>query len=252
MKVKVPGLRRLDVDQQPPASDLGSELRGATNGVGEKAGSESSPLMVEGHAKTSEQRHRLRVPSRTLANPRGASSIEMPAIDQGAEMWLDVEPDETEDDAVIANDEELRRLPSAIALYRSGQALMTGNIEHATTYADRAFDLAGTDDHLERGGATGLAALTHWSRADLDAAYNNWATAIDNLKLAGHYSDVAGCSISMADIRITQGRLSDALEIYHRGLRLTTEARRSRSDRSRRRACSGPNAERRAACGTDC
>ena len=147
---------------------------------------------------------------------------------QSAEHWIGGDRDQTEDDVVVANTAELRRLPSAVALYRSAQALMTGKDQHAIAYAGQAFELAGADDHLERGGAAGLLALTHWSRGDLDDAYDNWAIARDNLELAGHSSDVAGCSISMADIRSTQGRLGDALQIYQRGLRIATEGGSSR------------------------
>ena len=39
----------------------------------------------------------------------------------------------------------------------------------------------------------------------------------------GHISDVLGCSITLADIRITQGRLTDALRTYQDALRLAED-----------------------------
>ncbi|MEN3315742.1 MAG: hypothetical protein V7605_1976, partial [Acidimicrobiaceae bacterium] len=39
----------------------------------------------------------------------------------------------------------------------------------------------------------------------------------------GHVSDVLGCTIALADIRIAQGRLGDALRIYEQALRLASE-----------------------------
>ena len=46
-----------------------------------------------------------------------------------------------------------------------------------------------------------------------------------NLESAGHLADAVGCAIALADIRIEQGRLRDAMRTYERGLRLATEHR---------------------------
>ncbi len=43
---------------------------------------------------------------------------------------------------------------------------------------------------------------------------------MEGLRRDGHISDVLGCSITLADIRITQGRLTDALGTYTDALRL--------------------------------
>lgn len=144
---------------------------------------------------------------------------------QLAERWIDPNAEEKASDSrmVVANDKELRRMPSAIALYRAALARMAGDDAGTLAHANRAVELADAADHLERGGAAGFLALTHWTRGDLDAAFHNWAEAMSSLGKAGHTSDVIGCTLSMADIRITQGRLSEALTIYERGLRLATE-----------------------------
>jgi LuxR family transcriptional regulator, maltose regulon positive regulatory protein len=42
------------------------------------------------------------------------------------------------------------------------------------------------------------------------------------LQRTGHIADVLGCSITLADIRITQGRLSEALRTYEQALRLAS------------------------------
>ncbi|MFV2073791.1 MAG: LuxR C-terminal-related transcriptional regulator [Thermoanaerobaculales bacterium] len=143
-----------------------------------------------------------------------------------AERWLDEPAEdlkESEATMIVANNEEFRRLPSAIALYRAGQARILGDEAGTIAHASRAFDLAGDDDHLVRGGAAGLMALAHWTRGDLDAAYRFWADAMASLEKAGHLSDVIGCAIALADIRITQGRLGEARGIYERGLDLATD-----------------------------
>lgn len=142
------------------------------------------------------------------------------------DSWIERDAMGTATGMGVANREDLRRLPSATALYRSALSLTKGDTDSAISHARRALELAGHDQHLERGGAAGLLALTHWTRGDLDAAFDSWAQALESLDRAGHYSDMAGCSISMADIRSSQGRLGEALAIYENGLGLATRGKR--------------------------
>ena len=143
-----------------------------------------------------------------------------------AERWVGAGNDErslAEAEAagmVVRHTAVLGHLPSAIALYRAALSRMRGDADAAIASARAAFEAAGPDRPLERGGAAGMLALAYWSRGDLDDAYAAWSDAIANLELAGHRADVLGCSIGLADIRITQGRLHDARRIQERGLRI--------------------------------
>ncbi len=144
-----------------------------------------------------------------------------------AERWL---TPATEDDRegppsgqmVVVDEEAFGRLPSAIALYRAGQALLSGDVTCTVTHARTALDLAGADDHLGRGGAAGLLGLAYWGTGDLDAGHRWYAEAAASLEQAGHRSDVTGCAIALADIRLAQGRLGEAMATYERALRLAT------------------------------
>ncbi|MGO4859051.1 LuxR C-terminal-related transcriptional regulator [Arthrobacter sp. 2MCAF14] len=109
-------------------------------------------------------------------------------------------------------------LTGSIAIYRAAQALAVGDTAGAMTQATTALGLVGKDDHLERGAASGLLAVGHWTRGELGVAYGLWSDSYSNLERAGHHSDMLGCSIALADIRITQGWLRDAMAIYARGL----------------------------------
>ncbi|MGO4471406.1 LuxR C-terminal-related transcriptional regulator [Arthrobacter sp. M-10] len=111
-------------------------------------------------------------------------------------------------------------LTSSIAIYRAAQALASGDTAGATTHAATALGLVGKDDHLGRGAASGLLAIGHWTNGELEVAHRLWSDSYSNLERAGHHSDMLGCSIALADIRITQGRLRDAMAIYQRGLEL--------------------------------
>src|ERR671917_2485302 len=42
------------------------------------------------------------------------------------------------------------------------------------------------------------------------------------LQRAGHLSDAVGCAIALADLRIAQGRLHEAMRTYEQGLQLAT------------------------------
>jgi LuxR family transcriptional regulator, maltose regulon positive regulatory protein len=144
-----------------------------------------------------------------------------------AERWLD--PAAGGDDGpaapsppmAVVGEDELRRLPAAIAGYRAAQALTAGDVPGTITHAQRALDLATDDDHLERAAAAGLLGLAHWRTGDLDTAHRMYADCRANLRHAGHIADALGCTIALADIRITQGRLRDATGTYERALQLS-------------------------------
>src|SRR6266545_3281048 len=126
-------------------------------------------------------------------------------------------------DLVVVDDEGFRRLPSAIAMYRAGQARILGDVAGTMTHARRALDLASEDDHLGRGGPAALLGLAYWTSGDLDAARRWYAEAMASLEKAGHMADVLGCAIALADIQIAQGRLREAMSTYKRGLQHATE-----------------------------
>ena len=134
-----------------------------------------------------------------------------------AERWLDISADaderrsESTGTPIVVDAAEFRRLPGAIAVYRAARRICVAMSPSTMAYAPRALDLIGHDDHLGRGSAAGLLALAHWTNGDLDAAHGSWTDAMANLESAGHLADAVGCAIALADIRIEQGRLREAL-----------------------------------------
>jgi ATP/maltotriose-dependent transcriptional regulator MalT len=124
---------------------------------------------------------------------------------------------------VVVDEKEFRSLPTAIAMYRAGQALILGDVAGTMTHARRALELVAEDDHVGRGGPAALLGLAYWTTGDLAAGHRWYAEAMASLEKAGHLSDAIGCAIAIADIRIAQGRLGDAVSTYERGLRRATE-----------------------------
>ena len=111
---------------------------------------------------------------------------------------------------VVVDRDEWDRLPAALELYRSALSLIHGDPVAAIAHADLATSIAADDDHLTRAGAAATAGLARWAGGDLEEAHRSYSTCVEGLRRAGHISDVLGCSITLADIRITQGRLTDA------------------------------------------
>jgi LuxR family maltose regulon positive regulatory protein len=122
---------------------------------------------------------------------------------------------------IVVDESELARLPAAIPMYRAGLALVRGDIDATVGHAQSAIDRAAEGDDLVRSAASALQGLALWGSGDLVAAHRAYSASVEGLRRAGHLSDVLGCSITLADIRITQGRLTDALHTYERALRLS-------------------------------
>ncbi len=120
---------------------------------------------------------------------------------------------------VVVDRHQWDRLPAALELYRSALSLIHGDPAGAIDHADLATARAAEDDHLTRAGAAATAGLARWAGGNLEAAHRSYTTSVGGLRTAGHLSDVLGCSITLADIRTTQGRLTDALQTYQEALR---------------------------------
>ncbi|MGY1708826.1 LuxR C-terminal-related transcriptional regulator [Geodermatophilus sp. SYSU D00758] len=146
---------------------------------------------------------------------------------RGAERWLasgdgdDQEPVPS-GRGVVVDRAAFRRLPSAIALYRAGLAHLAGDVPATVAHARRARELAAADDHVARGGSAGLLGLAYWTTGDLDRGSRWYAECAAALERAGHFSDVAGCALALADMCLAQGRLAEGLSTYQRALRVVT------------------------------
>lgn len=146
-----------------------------------------------------------------------------------AERWLETTADLLERREVslavmvVVDEEGFRGLPATIALYRAAHAQALGDIPATIQYARRVLDLVPDDDPLRRGSAAALLGLASWTRGDLEAAYRTFADGMANVQVAGGISDAIGGAIALADIRITQGRLRQAMRTYERGLQIAAE-----------------------------
>ena len=124
---------------------------------------------------------------------------------------------------VVVDDEEFRRLPGMIELYRAAQALARGDVPGTVRHARRTLELSAEEDHLGRAAAAGLLGLASWASGDLEAAHSAYSECMAGLQRAGYVADTLGCAIALADIRLAQGRLAEAMRTYEQALQRATE-----------------------------
>jgi LuxR family maltose regulon positive regulatory protein len=141
---------------------------------------------------------------------------------QDAERWLDM-PVNTPEQPVFVDEADFQRLPGLVAMYHAGIALARGDVTNTMKYARRVLALVRQDDDFLRGAASSLLGLAYWTRGDLDTAHEMFANGMAHLQRIGFISDVIGGSVTLADIRLTQGRLREAMSTYEHGLQLATK-----------------------------
>ncbi len=158
----------------------------------------------------------------------GGEFDDVPRRLRDIERWL---PTSTPDAAgggahsavmVVVDEAQLELLPGMVELYWTGLALVTGDVPGIQLHAQQTLAAATPDDHVTRAGAYALSGLASWSAGDLDAAHRDYSRSVEGLRRGGNFSDVLGCSVTLADIRITQGRLTEALTTYETALQLAS------------------------------
>jgi len=141
---------------------------------------------------------------------------------QDVEQWLST-PEDIRGQSVYVDEEELQRVPSSVHMYHAAIALAKGDVANTMAHAHKVLELSREDDDFPRGAASSLLGLASWTNGDLETAYQMFSNGMAHLQNVGFISDVIGGSVTLADIRITQGRLREAMNIYERGLQLATK-----------------------------
>jgi LuxR family maltose regulon positive regulatory protein len=134
------------------------------------------------------------------------------------DSWL-----ERTDSPIVFDDLAYGRLPAMAAVQRAGLALLAGDTDSTIEHAHRVLERARADDHLQHGAAMALIGLAHWSRGNLDDGRTCYTESVADFETGDYLPDVMGCSLALADIQITQGRLSDAQRTFESALRHTVD-----------------------------
>ena len=127
----------------------------------------------------------------------------------------------------FVEEQELRRVPGQIEMYRTALAQASGDMTATVDHARRTLAAATEDDYVARAGAAGFLGIVSWTEGDLEAAHRAWSECVGGLRRAGHLADALGATIALGDICVVQGRLRDALGTYQESLELVPEQSRS-------------------------
>jgi LuxR family maltose regulon positive regulatory protein len=119
---------------------------------------------------------------------------------------------------IVVDEANYRALPAHIEMYRAALALANADLDGTITHARAALSLAPQDEPLARAAAGALGGLASWTTGDLAGAHAAYTESVAGLTSAGFFADVLGCTITLGDIRRTQGQLTAALRTYQHAL----------------------------------
>jgi LuxR family transcriptional regulator, maltose regulon positive regulatory protein len=123
-------------------------------------------------------------------------------------------------ETVIVDQEQFRTLPASLATARAYLTLARRDLRSSVKYGQRALDFLPVEDHLRRGPAAALLSLAQWASGDLEAAHSTLAEAMANFQKVGSLHFAISGTYGLADIRVTQGRLREAVKTYIQALQL--------------------------------
>jgi len=133
------------------------------------------------------------------------------------------DPDIKSSRMVVVDKEQFQSLPGMITTGYSYLALANGDIHGTVKHARRALDLLPQEDHHRYGTPTILLGLASWASGDLDLGYKSIENAMEIFKMAGIMLFTVAGNFLLGDIRMTQGRLREAANIYEQSLLFAKE-----------------------------
>ncbi len=127
-------------------------------------------------------------------------------------------PDRPPPGVVVVDQEGYRLVPATVEMYRAALALAHGDLDATVTHARLALCLAPSQDGLVRAAAGALGGLASWAMGDVAGAYSAYTESVAGLQSVGFLADVLGCSITLGDLCLVQGRLGEAERTFRAGL----------------------------------
>ena len=135
---------------------------------------------------------------------------------QEAERWLEDPPV----GMVVVDEAEFRSLPASIAAARAYRALALGDISGTKKYAREALALLPEGDSIHRTQAIALLGMAEYASGDLRAAEQELLKFQAMMWQANDVANAIGITFILADIKLIQGRLREAVSAYRQSLQL--------------------------------
>ncbi len=128
--------------------------------------------------------------------------------------------------AVVSNEGRSSPLQVPLALARAFHAQALGDVASTEKHARRVLALVSEENYFMRGLANALLGLASFTNGDLETAHTFMADGMANLRRSGNLLFANSGTYVLADIRIAQGRLSDAIRTYEKALQLVAAERK--------------------------
>lgn len=146
-----------------------------------------------------------------------------------AERWLEMAADGAAPGEgalahmVVTDVETFQSLPASVASARAFLAQARGDAPGCVKYAQRALELLPEDEPLGRAVPYGVLGLAYWGLGELESAHWAMSESMARFRETGNLVAAISATYGLADIRITQGRLRDAVRTYEQSLQQVTE-----------------------------
>lgn len=140
---------------------------------------------------------------------------------QQAESWLD--PNKANATGMIFCDqEEFDLLPAEIGAAQAYLALALGDVAQTITHAENALNHLPQSKHIRRGILGAILGLAHWAMGELEAAHQNLTDSKTSFQKAENIIFALSPTYGLADIRLAQGKLHAATQVYTDALQLAS------------------------------
>lgn len=114
----------------------------------------------------------------------------------------------------IEDEEQYAYLPASLQTAYAYYEQALGNRGRSVEHAQNALQLLATDDHVRRAPVLGLLGLAFWAEGQLEQAHQSIAEAMHAFRVVGAIQLAISGTYGLADIRLEQVRLNDAIHIY--------------------------------------
>ena len=143
-----------------------------------------------------------------------------------AERWLEPADNMDEQSAapsaemVVVDEVEFLSLPASIAAARAYRALALGDISSTKMYARQALALDPEGNSIHHTQAISLLGIAEYASGDLRAAEQEFLKFQAMMWKANDIADAIGITFILANIKLVQGRLREAVSAYRQSLQL--------------------------------
>jgi len=121
---------------------------------------------------------------------------------------------------VVVDEAEFRALPASIAAARAYRSLALGDIPATKMYARQTLALVSEDITPHRTQATALLALAEYASGELQAAEQGFLKFQAMMWQVNDIASAIGITFVLANIKLVQGRLREAISAYRQSLQL--------------------------------